>query len=155
VRINIRKRGGILPERRLISVCRRCGGQTPEKEAIQTRTVEGFGDLIEMGVACVHCGDWIHGRFDSPALDPHRQCVRDASAALDEIAANSLPRGRMAQARAGWGEPVEQCRTQFANGVEAAIATYYRAKKRMQREDQRFQEMWRGKLGVSRPAKGE
>ena len=93
-----------------------------------------------MGVACVHCGDWIHGRFDGPQLDPFRQQMRDAANALDII------KEQVAQAQAGLGPPISQL------AVEEAINAYEQAKTRMQREDQRFQETWRGKLGVSRPA---
>ncbi len=133
------KRPGIKAERRLLAVCHRCGEETPEAEAIQSRSVPDVPDLIELGISCAHCGDWVHARFDGPQLDPYRQKVTDAAAVLDVL------KGKIALARANQGQAVPQ------SVVEEAIAEYERAKKRLKVEDDRFLATWRGKLGASRP----
>ncbi len=109
--------------------CDNCGRRSKMKEAVKVRPVEGHPGIEETGIDCPKCGIWIHSKFDGEALARFRARLQEAADVLTKAKGN-LKDGQL----------------------DFAVKEYYRAKKRMNVEHQRFNQIWRKKLDVKSPS---
>jgi hypothetical protein len=110
-------------------VCDNCGRLSDYQESIKSRPVEGEPDITEIGIECPHCNVWAHSQFDGPRLIEFRTTLREAQAQLEAL-------------RGGLN----------VKAIQKAVKEYHRAKRRMEVEHRRFNDVYRKKLGVVGPS---
>lgn len=110
-------------------VCDNCGRLSDYQESIKSRPVEGLPEIIELGLACPHCEVWAHSHFDGSQLDKFRESLKEAQAGLEGL------RGSL-----------------NFKAVAKAVKDFHRAKRRMEVEHRRFNDVYRKKLGIASPS---
>ncbi len=106
----------------MIVTCSSCRETYNKEEATVDRPVEGHDKIIEVGLQCPHCDDWIHVHLNCPKLRRFEATLR-ANLSLYEKHRNAH-----------------------------TLKQYQRARKRYNVEWDRFHEEWRPKLGMVSPS---
>lgn len=73
----IMKRNGKVRPQRVIH-CPKCQAVLNVQRDLRTRAVRGHKDVLEMGLQCWRCKQWMHIYFSSPEVDVLRTAYRKA-----------------------------------------------------------------------------
>lgn len=65
------KRNGKRPRHKTIN-CAQCDAVLNVNRDLRTRAVKGHNNVMEMGLKCWRCGQWVHVYFSGPELDRRR-----------------------------------------------------------------------------------
>jgi hypothetical protein len=70
----------------VVVLCAACRAECMTDQAITTRPVDVSGEagVVEVGLACPHCGDWTHAYFETASVRRRRDALNRAVAVFQK-----------------------------------------------------------------------